>query len=142
MDSNLISIISLISAAWVAIFLYLSFTARIHLRIKPSWVSKQSVIIRIEIENKAKVRVKKKRARLQVLHYKIKEQKKISEMGPRFLKINSKKMKSHQIGKAQLIFSSPHYIYIQETDIIAIEDCILLRRNISFCTWDYNFKPL
>jgi hypothetical protein len=80
--SDYISIVSIVVVVFITVFIYLSFSAKMALRILPTWINSSQVIIRLEIENTSKVRVKKKLARLQVLPYLIEEQKELSEWIP------------------------------------------------------------
>jgi hypothetical protein len=60
---------ALLVGAFLFVFVFLQLSATLQLRIIARWIDAKRVILKFEIENKSKVRVKKEFVRLQMLEY-------------------------------------------------------------------------
>lgn len=70
---NVAAIIAILVGGWFAVFVFLQFAPILSLRILPTWSSDDTnrVILRIEIENKSKIRVYKQSIYLQILEHNV-----------------------------------------------------------------------
>lgn len=68
----------------VAIFIFQQFSPIAQIRIIPRWIDQSSgkFALRIEIENKSKIRIRQKAASLQILSYSLTDRKRLSEWVP------------------------------------------------------------
>ena len=72
---DILTILALLVGSGFAIFVFFHFAPTLQPRILPSWPNKESqgVILRLEVENKSRIRVFKDTIYLQVLEHKIEE---------------------------------------------------------------------
>ena len=82
--SGIAAILTFLTGSWLAVFVFLQFAPVLSLRIISTWPDEESrwVIIRLEVENKSRVRVRKDEIHLQVLEHEIKEGGSLSEWVP------------------------------------------------------------
>jgi hypothetical protein len=73
MVGNLITALALFIGAGLAVFVFSRLAPVLNLRIIPSWAGDKSrwVILRLEVENKSRVRIHKQSICLQVLEYRV-----------------------------------------------------------------------
>lgn len=76
--------IAALIGAWGFIFIFLQISPKVELRILPRWVDPElgRFVLRLEIENTSRVRVKKEVVRLQMLPYSETRQLRLSEWVP------------------------------------------------------------
>jgi hypothetical protein len=76
--------VGLLVAGWLAIFVFRQFAPVLTLRIVPTWTSDDSrwVVLRLEVENKSRIRVRKRSIYLQVLEPEVREGGSLSEWVP------------------------------------------------------------
>ena len=81
---DIASILALLLGAYVGIFHFLRFYPVVVVRILPSWpvVGSRWVVLRLEIENRSRVRVRKEKVLLQVLEHRVHEGEHLSEWVP------------------------------------------------------------
>jgi hypothetical protein len=82
--SDIATVLVLLAGGCLAVFVFLHFAPVLALRIQPTWPHNDPrwVILRIEVENKSRVRVYKQSIYLQVLEYEIPEGGSLSEWVP------------------------------------------------------------
>src|SRR6266498_4555712 len=70
---NIATIIAVLAGGWFAIFVFLQFAPILSLRILPTWTDDDTnrVILRIEVENKSRIRVHKQSIQLQSLEHNV-----------------------------------------------------------------------
>jgi hypothetical protein len=80
---GILTCIAILISGFVAVYFYVPLTPKIDLRIIPEWGDKKGhkLILRLEIENKSKVRANIKSIQLQILEYN-QEQEMLSEWVP------------------------------------------------------------
>jgi len=80
----IVSALAAVLAPLVAVFIFQQFSPVAQIRIIPRWIDQSygKFALRIEIENKSKVRIRHKVALLQVLRYSLSERKRLSEWVP------------------------------------------------------------
>lgn len=81
---DLATILAVLAGGWVATFIFLQFAPLLSIRITPMWsvTNDRWVTLRIEIENKSRIRVHKQSIHLQVLEHKIQKEESLSEWVP------------------------------------------------------------
>ena len=69
---------------WLVVFVYSGLAPRLDLRILPSWSdeSKQFLILKFQIENKSRIRIRRGQIRVQILEYRAHETTFLSEWVP------------------------------------------------------------
>ncbi len=82
--SNIATIIAVLAGGWFAVFVFLQFAPILSLRIFPTWANDDTnrVILRIEIENKSRIRVHKQSIYFQVLEHSVPAGNVLSEWVP------------------------------------------------------------
>jgi hypothetical protein len=82
--SDLVTIFALVVGAGLAMFVFLQFAPLVNLRIIHRWAGDDSrwVILRLEVENVSRVRIRKQHIRLQILEYELLNDKSLSEWVP------------------------------------------------------------
>jgi len=81
---NLITSLALLVGAGFAVVVFLQFAPVLNLRIIPSWAGDKSrwVTLKLEIENKSRVRIRKQSVYLQILQYQVPAGRALSEWVP------------------------------------------------------------
>lgn len=79
---TIIDLLLILVGALLALFVFSQLSPALQLRVIPRRHNSGGIVLRCEIENKAKVRVKKQRVRLQVLEYPRSKKKSLSEWVP------------------------------------------------------------
>jgi hypothetical protein len=82
--SNIATILAVLAGGWFAVFVFLQFAPILVLRILPTWIGEGSkwVILRIEVENKSRIRVHKQTIYLQILEHNLSDGGMLSEWVP------------------------------------------------------------
>jgi hypothetical protein len=78
---NIVTILAIIGGGWLAIFVFLQFAPVLALRISHTWSVDDAnwVVLRLEVENKSKIRVHKQAIYFQLLEHKVTENCSLSE---------------------------------------------------------------
>ena len=68
---DIVTLLTVVIGAVVVLFVYFQFAPVLSLRISPTWVDNQKelLLVRFELENKARVRLHNPKGRIQVLEY-------------------------------------------------------------------------
>jgi hypothetical protein len=82
--TTIVSVLAAVLAPLLAIFIFQQFSPIAQIRIIPRWIDQSGgkFVLRIEIENKSKVRIRQKTASLQILSYSLTDRKRLSEWVP------------------------------------------------------------
>ena len=81
---DIVSLLAVVIGALVVLFVYFQFAPVLSLRIAPTWIGKKRslLLIRIEVENKARVRLHSPKGKIQVLKYSLPAQGFLSQWVP------------------------------------------------------------
>lgn len=81
---GIVSVVAVLLSGWLGIFVFRQFAPVLTLRVVPTWLGDDSscVLLRLEVENKSRVRVHKRIIRLQVLEHEVREGGSLSEWVP------------------------------------------------------------
>lgn len=81
---DIATIVAVLVGGWFAVFVFLQFAPILSLRILPTWATDETnrVILRIEIENKSRIRVHKQSIHLQILEHNVSVAGTLSEWVP------------------------------------------------------------
>jgi hypothetical protein len=81
---DIATILAVLAGGWLALFIFLQFAPVLALRILPTWPSDDTgwVILRIEVENKSRIRVHKQAIYLQILEHNVSVSSILSEWVP------------------------------------------------------------
>jgi hypothetical protein len=108
MAQVLLALISLILAALISLLLFRVAVPVVHIRITPSWAgdAKEVLIVKYEVENKSRVRLKNPTVRLQVIDHALRKDAPVSDWVP---------FDTQDIGSAEELLSSREAISVFPT---------------------------
>ena len=135
---TILEILGLLLGAFLFAFVFLQFSPTLHLRILPTWIDHQQVILRIEVENRSRVRVKKEFVRLQVLEYPVDGQTSLSEWVPFTVEATIQGEQPPFWKDPTEIFTSTRFVYPGE--LLSIERLYKLNNQNSFLHVGLRFK--
>ena len=119
--SDIALIIAILIGALLAVFIFVQFAPKLKLRILPHWVDKSKglLLLRLEVENHSRIRVKKDKILLQILEHEFSAQGYLSEWVPftnEAIKTEEQPKEWHEPIE---IFQST--IYINPEEILSVE---------------------
>ena len=106
---DIVTILAMIIAGYIAVFVYFSFAPVVRLSIESEWIKKDYLKIVLEVENMSKIRMRKDFILFQILEHDIKETKFLSEWVP-FEKDSIKESIKHW-KEPENIFETTRYFY-------------------------------
>lgn len=126
---NTLEIIALFVGGYLVVFVYFQLSPALILRIIPRWIDKQSLVIRLEIENISRVCLKKEYIILQILEYSSKKSSELSEWIPFSESEIINKERPFKWNLPVDIFETTEYVYPHE--VLTIERFYKVQNNNS-----------